>query len=165
MAIYMKYGSLKGEVTETKHKDWIAVDSASFGISRSSSVEVGSGQEKRHRDQPTVQDMFLSRSFDSSSPLLFQESVVGQPAKVELHFLKPASGPDKEPPIYLDYDLRNCLITSYTLAGGAGGINESFALNFTAINIEYTPYDDKDKAGTPSRGFFDLVSAKATKWS
>jgi type VI secretion system secreted protein Hcp len=165
MAIYMKYGDLKGEVTETKHKEWIACDSVQFGVGRSTSVEVGSGQEKRHRDQPTVTDLQVSRSSDSSSPLLFQQSVVGQPAKVEIHFLKPASGPDKEPPLYLVWDLRNCLITSYSVAGGAGGLSEMFGINFTAINIEYTPYDDKDKAGTPTRGFFDLVTAKATKWA
>src|SRR5262245_25633737 len=165
MAIYMKYGTLKGEVTETKHKEWIACDSASFGVGRSTSVEVGSGQEKRHRDQPTVSDMQVSRSYDSSSPLLFNESVVGKPAKVELHFTKPASGPDKEPPLYLTYELRNCLITSYSVGGGAGGVSESFALNFTAVNIEYIPYDDTDTAGTPRRGFFDLVTAKSTKWS
>ena len=75
MALYMKYGKLEGEVTETKHDKWIAIDSASFGSSRSTSVEVGSGQEKRHRDQPIISDLQISRTYDKSSPLLFNESV------------------------------------------------------------------------------------------
>ena len=69
MALYMKYGTLEGEVTETGHLGWLAIDSASFGVGRSTNVEVGSGQEKRHRDQPTISDLQLSRTYDKASPL------------------------------------------------------------------------------------------------
>lgn len=165
MALYMKFGDIQGEVTETKHKGWIAIDSISFGCSRNSFVEVGSGQEKRHRDQPSVNDMNCSRSLDKSSPLLFNQSMVGEPTDVTIHCMRPANKPNAEPLLYLEYKLRNVLICSYSVSNSEGGGSESLALNFTAIDIYYTPYDDKDKAGTKGKGYFDLVDAKAVAWS
>jgi type VI secretion system secreted protein Hcp len=164
MALYMKYGTLEGEVTEKGHENWLAIDSASFGVGRSTTVEVGSGQEKRHRDQPTISDLQISRTYDKSSPLLFNESVVGKPLKVQIDFLEPADGPDASPNVYLTYTMRNCLISSYSVGGGPGGSTESLAINFTAINIQYTAYDKEDQP-TPSKGAFDLVTAKQTWWS
>jgi type VI secretion system secreted protein Hcp len=160
----MKYGKLEGEVTESKHDKWLAIDSASFSVGRSTNVEVGSGQEKRHRDQPTISDLQISRTYDKSSPLLFNESVVGKPTNVQIDFLEPAHEADAAPNIYLSLNLRNCLVSSYSVGGGAGGATESLALNFTAINIQYTAYDKEDTA-TPTKGAFDLVTAKQTWWS
>jgi type VI secretion system secreted protein Hcp len=124
---------------------------------------VGSGQEKRHRDQPTISDLQISRTYDKSSPLLFNESVVGKPTNVQIDFLEPADGADASPDVYLSLFLRNCLVSSYSVGGGAGGATESLALNFTAINIEYTAYDKEDKR-TTAKGAFDLVIAKETWW-
>jgi type VI secretion system secreted protein Hcp len=160
----MKYGTLDGEVTETGHAGWMAIDSASFGVGRSTNVEVGSGQEKRHRDQPTISDIQISRTYDKSSPLLFNESVVGKPQKVQVDFLEPADNPDAAPNVYLSLIMRNCLVSSYSIGGGAGGCTESVSINFTAINIQYTAYDEKDQP-VPVKGFFDLVTAKAVWWS
>jgi type VI secretion system secreted protein Hcp len=164
MALYMKYGTLEGEVTETAHTGWLAIDSASFSVGRSTNVEVGSGQEKRHRDQPTISDLQISRTYDKSSPLLFNESVVGKPTKVQIDFLEPADGADASPNVYLTLTLRNCLVSSYSVGGGGGGATESLSLNFTAINIQYTAYDKEDNA-TNTKGAFDLVTAKQTWWS
>jgi len=164
MALYMSYGTIQGEVSESAHLNWIAIDSASFGVSRSTNVEVGSGQEKRHRDQPTISDISVSRTYDKSSPLLFNEAVVGKPQKVVIHFLEPADGADAVPNVYLEYELRNCLLSSYSVGGGDGGATESMAINFTPININYTAYD-KDDAPTVTKGAFDLVTAKQTTWS
>ena len=164
MPIYISYGTIQGEVTETAHLNWLACDSASFSVGRSTNVEVGSGQEKRHRGQPTVSDMQLSRTYDKSSPLLFNEAVVGKPQKCVIHFLEPADGADAAPNVYLEYELRNCLISSYSVGGSGAGASESLALNFTAININYTAYDKEDNP-TTTRGAFDLVTAKQTKWS
>jgi hypothetical protein len=50
------------------------------------------------------------------------------------------------------------------VGGGGAGASESLALNFTAININYTAYDKED-APTTAKGAFDLVTAKQTPWS
>ena len=89
---------------------------------------------------------------------------MGKPQKVQIDFLEPADGPDASPNVYLTYYLRNCLISSYSVGGGGAGASESLALNFTAININYTAYDKED-APTTTKGAFDLITAKQTPWS
>src|SRR6516165_1371798 len=115
MPIYMQYGTIKGEVTESKHVDWLACDSASFSVGRSTTVEVGSGQEKRHRDQPTISDMQISRTYDKASPLLFNGGVVGKPQKGIIRVLEPAHGADASPHVNLESQLGNCLLWSYSV--------------------------------------------------
>ncbi|HYT92062.1 MAG TPA: type VI secretion system tube protein Hcp [Gemmataceae bacterium] len=167
MPLYMKWGAgpdIKGEVSETGHLDWLALDSASFSVGRSTNFQVGSGQEKRHRDQPTVSDLQLSRTYDAASPLLFNACVAGVPTNVQIDFLEPAKGADKPPNVVLSYYLRDCLISSYSVGGGGGGASESLALNFTGINIEYIPYDADDAPQASKKGMFDLVTAKQSWW-
>ncbi len=168
MPLYMKWGKgpdIKGEVTETSHKDWIAIDSVSFSTGRSLNVQVGSGQEKRHRDLPVLSDLQVSRTMDKASPLMFNQSVAGKPTNVWIHFVEPPKGQSKSPNTVAEIALRNCVITSYSLGGGGGGGSESLSLNFTAINFDYTPFDEKDVQGTTVHGFFDLITAKCTAWA
>jgi len=163
----MKWGAgpdIKGEVTESTRVGWLAVDTASFGASRAGGVEVGSGQEKRHRNPPSIAPVQISRTFDSASPLLFNAACAGEPANVWIDFVEPGGGADKPPNLVLKLSLRACLITSYSAGGGGGGLSESLTLDFTGINIDYTPYDETDKAGKTTRGFFDLISGKNTAW-
>ncbi len=167
MPLYMKWGAgpdIKGEVTESSRIGWLAVDSASFGAARADGVQVGSGQEKRHRDPPNLTGVTISRTYDAASPLLFNAACAGEPSNVWIDYVEPASGQDKPPNLYMTLSLRACLITSYSAGGGGGGLSESLTLSFTGINIDYTPYDETDKAGKTTRGFFDLISGKCTAW-
>src|SRR5262245_8788217 len=158
MPMYMKWGAgpdVKGEVTESAHAGWIAIDSLSLGASRAGGVEVGSGQEKRHRNPPSISPAQISRTFDAASPLLWNQAVAGEPVNVWIDFLEPAQAQDKPPNLYLKVALRACVITSYTMGGGGvGSPSETLSLSFTGINIDYTPYDETDKAGKTTRGFF-----------
>jgi type VI secretion system secreted protein Hcp len=165
--MYMKWGKgpdIKGEVTESTRVGWLAIDTASFGASRAGGVEVGSGQEKRHRNPPSIAPLQITRTYDAASPLLFNAACAGDPVDVQIDYVEPASGPDKAPNTYLQLSLRACLITNYSSSGGGGGLSESLSLSFTAVNIDYTPYDETDKAGKTTRGFFDLITGKCTAW-
>ncbi len=167
MPMYMKWGAgpdIKGEVTESAHVGWIAIDSVSLGASRAGGVEVGSGQEKRHRNPPDITPIQISRGYDAASPLLFNQAVAGEPANVWIEFMEPPGGQDKPPNIYLKLALRACVITNYSMAGGGEKPGETLSLSYTGINIDYTPYDETDKAGKTTRGFFDLITGKCTAW-
>jgi type VI secretion system secreted protein Hcp len=163
----MKWGNgpdIKGEVTLEKHEGWIALESVSFSTARSISIQVGSGQEKRHRDLPVISDLQVSRTMDQASPLLFNQAVAGKPTNVWIDFVEPPKGQSKQHNTVAELHLRNCVINSYSLGGGGRGASESMSLNFTAINFDYTPFDEKDVQGTPQHGFFDLISAKCCAW-
>ncbi len=48
MAIYMKFGDVKGEVTEDKHKGWIELNSFQFGVGRAVSSGAGGANARKH---------------------------------------------------------------------------------------------------------------------
>ena len=125
MAVYMKYGDIKGEVTAEGYKDLLHVDSVGFGVSRPSHSETGAGQGKRHTDACTCSDLQVSRASDKASPLLFNEACGGEPAKVQIDFVKTEK---KKLVTYLKYKLKDVLITSYSQSGGEGGASESFSM-------------------------------------
>jgi type VI secretion system secreted protein Hcp len=158
---------IKGNVTSAGYKDYLDVHGVSFNTNRAFNVQVGSGQEKRHRDQPVISSLSVNRSIDMASPKLFNESVAGKPAKVELYWVANPSDAAKSNP-WMKLTLRSCLITSYSFSGGAAmGASENMALNFTAIQVEFFPHDAEGKALTTgsTKGFFDLLTAKCTAWA
>jgi type VI secretion system secreted protein Hcp len=165
--MFLKWGKgpdIKGEATEDTHKGWIAIDSINVSANRAGDVQVGSGQEKRHKNPPNLAPVSITRTYDKASPLLFNASVVGEPTDVYIDCLEPPPGPDKPPNLYLSLALRACIISNYSMAVSAGGPTENLSLSYTAVNIDYTPYDETGKASDKARGFFDLLTGKAVAW-
>src|SRR5260370_42663710 len=84
MAIYMKFGDIKGQVTTEGFKDWIELHSMQMGVSRA--VSTGAGAQSREASHPMISDIVVSKNFDVASPKLFQDSVAGAfDSKVELN--------------------------------------------------------------------------------
>jgi type VI secretion system secreted protein Hcp len=164
----MKWGKgpdIEGEVTEANHTKWIAVDSVSMTTGRAIGGQIGSGQEKRHRGLPSISDLQISRSIDKASPLLFNTSVAGKPTNVWIDLMEPPHDQTHPPNKVVEIELRNCVISSYHVGATGGGGSETLSLNFTAINFRYTPFSDKDVAGTTVKGFFDLTTAKCVAFA
>lgn len=158
MAIYMKYGdgTIKGEVTAAGFEGWIELDSASFGFSRPSFVESGSGQNKRHTDACTASDIQVSRSIDKASPLLMKEACGGKAQPVEIDFVKT----DENKLItYAKIKLENVMITSWSFGGGGGGQSEALSLNFTKITFGLTEFDEAGAKVETHKGIYDISKA------
>ena len=136
MPIYMKYGDVKGNVSETEHKDWINLTSCQLGVNRRMTNPTGQSTQ-REGGAASVGEIMISKLQDSSSSNLFNESLQGKGTKVEIHFVEtPAGG---SPEVYMKVELEQTLVSSYSLAG-AGGLDqprpmETLALNFTEINV------------------------------
>jgi type VI secretion system secreted protein Hcp len=161
--------NFKGEVTESKHKEWIACDAINFPVKRGAKTQVGSGQVNRTEDKPTMGDIEIIRTIDKSSPFLMQATVKGVKANenvwtVFLHFLEPASNPDKEPEVYLKLKLRETVFTGYELHGGAAGAMEKVLLNYTAIDMIYAAFDETGAEKTKTRAGFKLTENAADLW-
>jgi type VI secretion system secreted protein Hcp len=155
MAIYMKYGDIKGEVTAKGYEGRLSCDTAGFGVSRPSSVESGAGQGKRHTDACTCGDMQISRSFDKASPLLFNEACGGEEAEVWIDFTKT----EKTALVtYLQFKMKQVLITSYSVSGGEAGATEALSLNFGQIQVIHTSYDADGKE-SQTKGKFNVITA------
>lgn len=157
MAIYLKIDGIDGNATHDSHKQWIDVDSMSWGVGRAISTVAGSAQN-REASQPSLSEVSITKTMDGASPKLLTEACTGSAGKlVKIHFVSTGS-----PGVtYAEYELTNGLIASYSLSTGGDKPSESLSISFTKIQYKYTPYDDKHKAGNPVTVSYDLATTKS----
>lgn len=158
MAIYMKFGDIKGQVTTDGFKDWIECSSVQYGVSRG--ITSGAGGAGREGSHPQISDIHITKVFDVASPKLYQDSVAGAfDSKVEL---KLTTTTKNKIDTYLAFELSKCGVASYSNSSAGDTPMESLSLNFT--KIMYTP-SPLDHAGTPKKGAvvtYDLLAMKAS---
>lgn len=156
MAIYMKFGDIKGSVTTDKYKDWIEVDSFLFSTTRN----VGSaarGASHRESSEPTIGEVHLTKKSDTASPKLFMDAVSGHlDSKVTIKMTTTDKGGVTD---YLTYELTETGISSYSIQSGGDHPTESLTLNFTKISKTFKPLDPKISA-TPETVGYDLKQMK-----
>lgn len=157
MAIFMKYGDLKGEVTAETHKDWVELHSMQWGVGRGISSGVGGGS-KREASAPSVSEVTVTHTFDAFSPLALKESLGGKATKVEIHLTQTDN--DGKHVAYQKYTLENTLISGYSISSGGDRPSESLSLNFTKVDSEYLKIDDKFAATTTGHVIYDIALAK-----
>lgn len=132
--IYLKYGDIKGNVTESGHKDWIELDSFQFGAGRGISSARGSGSN-REANEPSLSEITVSKAWDpKSSALLLQEAVSGTlDHTAQLHFT--TTGGNKQE-TFLEIKLEQCGISGYSITGGRDDRpSETFSLNYAKIEV------------------------------
>jgi type VI secretion system secreted protein Hcp len=156
MAIFLKYGSEKGEVTAEGYKEWIELHSFQMGVGRGISAGVGGGS-KREATAPSVSEVSVSKTMDSASPVLLKESIGGKAVEAKVDFTQ-TDGKGKHV-AFQKYILSGTLISGYSLSTGGDRPSESLSLNFTKINSEYLKVDDKFAATTTGHVIFDLTTS------
>ena len=154
---YVSIKNIKGNVTESKHKDWIDVQSYSFGLSNDSSVGAGT-QRNRVMGSTRLHDITFSRLVDKASPQIMQAAAEARNFdEVKIEFVRPGKNGEE---IYHTMKFENCVITSWQQSGHGGSQgSESLSLNFVKVENKFIEYDEKGKAGSPVTGSYD--SAKA----
>jgi type VI secretion system secreted protein Hcp len=152
--IYMNYGGLKGEVTASDHQNWIELSSFQFGVGRGISSPTGSSAD-RQSSVPSVSEIKITKTTDSTSPTLLQEALGGQGQSVTIDFCKT----DKDTCVtYMEYTLQNTMISGYSISSGGDRPTESITLNFTKIVFTYTPTNPDGSQGTPIEAGWDLAT-------
>ncbi len=141
MGIYWKpETAAKGDATEKNHKDWIKLDSISFGSGRTVKTPTGRVAD-RQADTGQVSEITITKDMDTSSMKLFKATCVGTGEKMELHVTRAGALAGGEEIVYLKYTLENALVTSYSFNSTGGQPTETLTLNFTKITMAYTPQD------------------------
>ena len=154
MAIYMEIEGIKGDATQAQHKDWINVHSCQWGVGRGISSPVGAAQN-REASEPSVSEIVVTKTLDSSSTLLFQEATIGKDGKkVKIDFCRT----DKEGTAYLQLVLENVLISGFSTSSGGYAPSESLSLNFTKIEVNETGPNAKNGAGQPVKASYDIAT-------
>ncbi|HEX6864285.1 MAG TPA: type VI secretion system tube protein Hcp [Thermoanaerobaculia bacterium] len=155
MAIYLKLGNIKGNVTTKGHEEWIEVASFQFGVTRGVNTPVGHAKN-REASAPSISEVTISKEMDQSSPYLFNESTVGKGLKATFHFCRTAA--DKLE-TYLEVELENVLVSNYSVSSGGERPSESVSLNFTKVVMKYIPWKEDHAKEAPHPAGYDLLGA------
>lgn len=139
---YIKFDGIDGEASEPMHKGWS--DIAFFSVDMNNAVSATSAAGGRATGKTSFGDLMITKNIDKSSPKLMEFLVTGKYIpKVDLHLVK--KGRDGKSNVYLRYELKNVLITSYQVSGDAADSNnpaiENVSLSYTGINVFYVEMD------------------------
>ena len=149
--IFLKLTGVKGESTDSKHKDEIEVLSWSWGLS------TGEAKVKRGTIAPKcIQDLTINKLTDSASPQLIMNGVLGQAAKEGTLTMRKAG---KEQQEFLIIKMNDVLVSSYQTGGAAGSdlnLTDSVTLSFSSISGQYNTQKPDGSLGSPV--FFQIDS-------
>ncbi len=141
---YMKIDPIKGESTDTAHKDWNEVDSFSAGVSQPMSGPSGTGGRSAARAD--FGPFMVNKSIDVGTPDINQYCAQGKHiAKLELEVCQETGSKE----CYLKYELENVMVQSVNISGGGSERpQESIAFVYDIISWEYLPINNDGTAGS-----------------
>ena len=147
---FLKIDGVDGESTDSKHKNWIDIDSYSFGATQTASSGGGGGAGK-----VKISDIMLTKTIDKASPKLFLATATGEHLKkVELVLVK--SGQE-----YMKWTFTDVMVSSYQV-GGSGDVvpTDQISLNFAKVEFEYRSQKADGTLDTPVKGGWDVKANK-----
>ena len=159
MAVYLKFGNVKGNVTADGYKDQIAISEITFGVARSVSMEAGN-LSNRESSKPSLSPIEITKKADNSVAAIFKEALTGSAGQeAVITFVRTGSDKVQE---FMAYKLTHCIISSYRIkAKGEDAPVETLTLSYSAIEVSYKDHDASNKAGNPQRVSYDVKAAKA----
>ena len=134
--MFMQIEGIPGESTDKDHMGAIDVESWSWGATQSGSASSGGGGGS---GKVSFHDLSFVHKYDKASPKLFLATAKGEPiGKVELTVRK--SG---DPPLeYIKITMSDVIISGVSPSASGDSIpTEEVTLNFSKMEIEYTPQD------------------------
>ncbi|WP_426956425.1 Hcp family type VI secretion system effector [Muricoccus radiodurans] len=158
MAIFLKYGDLKGEVTSVSHKDWIECHSFQWGVGRGISAGVGGGS-KREATAPSVSEIMLTKTMDIADPLLLKEAIGGKGITAFVEMTQTDDSGKHIP--YQKYKLEDAMISGYSITTGGDRPSVSFSINFDKFDSEYVAIDSKFNAVSKGHVIYTISAAKS----
>lgn len=160
MAIYLKFGNIKGNVTAEGYAGQIAVTRLRFGLGRNVSMEAGN-ISNRESTKPSLSHVAIEKKADSSVVALLKEAAAGSTGQeATISFVR--TGADKVQE-YMTYKFTNCIVSSYDIdAEGENEPVETLTLSYSAIEVSYKDHDASNKVGNPQRMRYDVKAAKVS---
>jgi type VI secretion system secreted protein Hcp len=129
----MKFGDIKGESTEDRHKDWIELSSYQWGVGRGNAGPTGSAVEREGRP-PSVSEIVITKPTDASSPALRALSVRGGVRRDVI-----IEETDPRGRVLIRYVLKDAMISSYSLSGGGARPMERLTLTVSRVERQAVP--------------------------
>ena len=132
LKIFLKLADIKGESTDSKHKDEIVVQSWAWGIAQQVIHSNGGGSGA---GKASFEDLHFTHQIDKASPLLMLACASGRHIRDATLTVRKAG---KTPQEFLIVKLKDVLVTSVDPAVN-DDTHESVTLNFAQVDLEYKP--------------------------
>ncbi|HQT68022.1 MAG: hypothetical protein B7Z78_06690 [Rhodospirillales bacterium 20-60-12] len=159
MAIYLKYASIKGDVTAEGFKDYIQLSSFQFGLGRGVASPLGSAAD-REASHPSLSEITVTKEYDVASSDLLKESLSGDgTAKANFAFTRTKSGGTGAEK-YLEIKLEDVIISGYSMSSGGDRPAESISMNYVKIEFGNIPMKPDGTPDTSVKVSYDLAKMK-----
>ena len=154
--MFLKYGDVKGESADDKHKDEIDVLAWSWGARQSGTSHTGAGGGA---GKVEVSNLTVKKYIDRSSPNLFKNCCSGEHVNEATLVVRKAGGKPLE---YLKIKMQDVIITSVQTGGSASDdrLVEEVAFNFGKVTLEYVPQKADGSGGGVIPAGFDIAANK-----
>ena len=137
--ILLQLSGINGDSTIQGYTNWIGISSIQFNVARSVSNTVGSID--RDTSNPQFGEIQVSKPTDSASTQIFAQAMYGMAigTTCTFNFLQTA-GANAPLQLYMQLQLTNPIITSYSVSSSGDRPSESFTISFTQIGMLYTQF-------------------------
>jgi len=157
--VYLQIDGIKGESTDTSHKDWIECRSVQWEVlqPKSATASTGGGHTAERTEH---KDIVIAKLADLATPLLLQNCSSGKTIpKAKIEFLR-ADG-QGERIKYFEIELENVLISNVSPRVEAGDIlSENLSLKYSKVKWKYTQQKVGGGSGGNTSGGWDLSTNK-----
>ena len=154
MSLVMKFRDIEGSSDEDKYKNWIHIDTCSFGISNSYKNKLQDVYQAKLK--PNVSSIEITREVDEATSQIIAAVANAEVGDCEIHFAN-ASANEVNPLVSLT--LSDAQITNHGFHLNAkGSSSENLTVTFAKYKFNYTPVSDanKQKAGYLFEGHTEL---------
>lgn len=141
--MFLKLEGIEAESTDNKHKGEIEILNFSWGATQPGSSGHGGGAGV---GKVQIHDFSFSKLMDKASPKLFEYCATGKHLPSIILTCRKAGGEQQE---YLKVTMKEVIVSSFTNSGSGGASLpvENVTLNFSTIEMEYKPQDEKGNLG------------------
>ena len=111
MAIYMRAGKIKGNVTTKDYEEWVEINHFSYpGVSNTFDTPIGKTGDRITR-RPDFSEIIVTKFADVSSAYFFERAFSGDVTDtIDIHFVSTGNPPET----YEQWQLKNVLISHFS---------------------------------------------------
>ncbi|MET3117219.1 type VI secretion system secreted protein Hcp [Undibacterium sp. GrIS 1.8] len=157
--VYLQIDGIKGESTDTDHKDWIECTGVQWEVlqPKTATSSTGGGHTAERCEH---KDIVISKLADLSTPLLLQNSSSGKTIpKAKFEFMRADAQGQRIK--YFEIELENVLIGGVSPEIAPGAIlSEEVRFKYSKVKWKYTQQKVNGGSGGNTSGGWDLSANK-----
>jgi type VI secretion system secreted protein Hcp len=147
---FLVIDGIPGESTDARYPNAIKIEGFSFGVTGYVPLIGGGGGAGK----PVFSDISFTKIIDKSSPLLFLQCAQGKHIPSATLYCRKAG---ERPTEFYVIKMTDVLISSFQTSGSSDALpTETLSLNYTKIELSYTPQKPDGSPGTPVETGWDI---------